>query len=222
MREQQEIIVKQSDLNLKLQKARLRELELKMNPEIIYPNLSFIRNKAEKNPELASQMVISMAGILRKLVDNFDHEQAMLSDENNLFKRYAELLKLRLERSFEIKVELAPGIEAERVPSLILMVPLFEELFFGEYEKYFHTVNEMFFQVKRISESEFEVNISIKNILDAELLSGQIKDDSTVNAIRELLENLRDGTFVFEPEVEGLDLMLKLTSHKQLEESVYG
>lgn len=222
MREQQEIIVKQSELNLKLQKARLRELELKMNPEVIYPNLSFIRNKAEKTPELASQMVISMASILRKLVDNFDHEQAMLSEEVNLFKSYAELLKLRLERSFEIKIKLSSEIEAERIPSLILIAPLFEELFFGGYEKHCQSVKEMLLKVKRISESKFEVSISIKNISGAELLSDQIKNDPIVKAIQELLDNIRNGTFVFKPLIEGSNLVLTLESLKQPEESIYG
>ena len=217
MREQQEIIIKQSELNLKLQKARLRELELKMNPEIIYPNLSFIRNKAEDNPELASQMVISMAGILRKLVDNFDHEETKLSDEVNLFKVYAELLKLRLEHYFEIRVGLSKAIGTETVPSLILLAPLFEELLFGKYENHFQSIEEMFFTGTRISENKFMVSISIKNISDEESLSNKIKAEPIVKAIQELLNSLRNGTYLFEPIVEGKNLLLSLQSVKQPE-----
>ncbi len=99
MRELQQFTIKQSDLNTKLQKARLKELELKMNPEIIYPNLSFIKEKATSNPNEASQMVILMASILRRLVDNMEDEKVRLSDEATFFKMYTDLIKLRLELS---------------------------------------------------------------------------------------------------------------------------
>ena len=222
IREQQDMIVKQSDLSLKLQKARLRELELKMNPEIIYPNLNYIREKAETHPESASQMVILMAGILRKLVDNMENEQAKLSDEANLFKKYTELLKLRLERPFEIEVKLPEKISGERVPSLILLTPLFEELFFGEYQIYTNSVDELIFEVEKISEAKFKATIELKNITNGPELSSKIKSKPIIRSIKKLLYDLPDGTFEFTPVVEKSGLILTLESDKKIMAGVDG
>ena len=220
IREQQDMILKQSELSLKLQKARLRELELKMNPEIIYPNLKYIRDKAETNPDAASQMVILMAGILRKLVDNMENEQAKLSDEANLFRKYAELLKLRLERSFEIEVKLPEKISRETAPSLILLIPLFEELFFGEYQTYTNSVDELVFKVEKISEAKFKASVELKNITNKSELSDKIKNDPIVKSIENLLYDLPDGTFIFIPVVEKSGLILSLESEKKIKAGI--
>lgn len=217
IREQKNITIKQSELNLKLQKARIRELELKMNPEIIYPNLGFIRDKAERNPELASQMVILMAGILRKLVDNMEAEQAKISDEAQFFKKYSELLKLRLERSFSLNINLPGDIKEERVPSLILSIPLFEELFFGRYKGYLSSVTELIFTAKRIFENGFEICIQIRGIYEEQLVEELLKEEPLIDIINELLGDLPTGAFSFTPEVAGCNLLLKLRSEKKAE-----
>ncbi|MBO6523330.1 MAG: histidine kinase [Balneolaceae bacterium] len=220
IREQRDIVVKQSELNLKLQKARLKELELKMNPEIIYPNLGFIRNKAETQPELASQMVILMAGILRKLVDNIENEQAKLSDESIFFKKYGELLKLRKECNIEAIVKIPSALLNERVPSLILIIPLFEALFFGEYKEHLKSVQEISFTAQKVAENEIEEVISFVEVLDGDKLIDSLKKSSLIKNLNEMLEDLPHGVFSFAPYMEGSALALKLKSKKEEREFV--
>ncbi len=215
IREQKDIIVKQSELNLKLQKARLKELELKMNPEIIYPNLGFIRNKAETHPELASQMVILMAGILRKLVDNIENEQAKLSDESIFFKKYVELLKLRKEHPIEARVEIPSFLLNERAPSLILLIPLFEDLFFGDYKKYLDSVRKISFTVQSISKKEHKEEIILEEIQNADELMDLLEKNPMIKDINNMLEGLPNGVFSFSPNVKDSSLLLRLQSKKE-------
>ncbi len=219
IREQKNIIVKQSELNLKLQKARLKEIELKMNPEIIYPNLGFIREKAETHPELASQMVILMAGILRKLVDNIENEQAKLSDESVFFKKYVELLILRKGHMVDASVEIPSDLLNERVPSLILLIPLFEDLLFGKYEKHLNEIQKINFTVRKTEKHELIEVIEFVGVRNGDALIKSLKISSLIHGINELLGGLPDGVFSFNPYIRGSVLVLELESKTEKEET---
>lgn len=219
IREQQEIVVKESELNLKLQRARLKELELKMNPEIIYPNLGFIKEKATENPEEASQMVILMAGILRRLVDNMEDEKVKVVDEANFFQMYIDLIKLRLKRPLEVKINIDKSIMSEKVPSMILIIPLFEKLFFGEYSDYFSKVDEFAFSVLKISEDKLEEIILIKNLRSIDSLSIKLQDERLINQINSQLIDLAKGEFTFKVKLKDTELALRLVSSKRENET---
>lgn len=221
IREQQQFKIKQSELNLKLQKARLKEMELKMNPEIIYPNLGFIKEKASSNPEEASQMVILMASILRRLVDNIEDEKVKLSDEATFFSMYTDLIKLRLEKSFEVKIWLNTELEDKKVPSMILIIPFFEELFFGKYSTYLKRIDEIIFSVERISDSNVAEVISVKGISESIIFSKMLKEEPLIKKINDQLGTFSKGNFEFQTELEKEVLVLKLASQEMTTERSY-
>lgn len=221
IREQQQIIIKESELNLKLQKARLKELELKMNPEIIYPNLGFIKDKTIENPEEASQMVILMAGILRRLVDNIEDEKVKISDEISFFRMYADLIKLRLENPFEVDVKVSEHLEDEKVPSMILIIPMLEKLFFGEYSDDFKEVDKLVFSARRISKNKIEETITIKHLSNIHEVSKKLESEQLIDKINQQLVELAKGEFTFKTQLNETGLVLRLVSQQQEIEVLY-
>ncbi len=222
IREQQQFKIKQSDLNRKLQKARLKELELKLNPEIIYPNLDFIKNKAITHPVEASQMVILMASILRRLVDNMEDEKVRLSDEATFFKMYTDLIKLRLEKAIEVAILLEKEMEGNKVPSMILIIPFLEELFFGKYASSFKNCTEIVFSAEKLSEEKIKEVISIKGTSDNQATKEKLELEPLVERINHQIVTFVKGEFSFYAEPKKDGITLNLVSEKRIAEVEYG
>lgn len=221
LREQQLFTAKESILNLKLQKARLKEFELKMNPEIIYPNLGFIREKATTSPEEASQMVILMAGILRRLVDNIDKEKVRLSEEAAFFSMYTDLIKLRLETTSTVTISLEQELEKEKVPSMILIIPFFEELFFGKYAPIVKNFSEITFTAKKLTDHIISEVITIRGVLETQNLANALAKESLIDWINFQLQTLVKGNFAFKTQVKRDELILALETDNRLFELDY-
>jgi hypothetical protein len=214
IREHEKVNSRTSRLKLELQKAKLKEIELKMNPEIIYPNLEFIRTKAEKSPSEASQMVILMAGLLRKLVDNMEEEKILLSDDIQFFRMYVDLVSLRLQRPIEVEVELERVSEQQKVPSMILVVPLLEELFFGEYQAHTEGFNKVCFCAVRYAADHYRIFIKLGELGEPEGLEKKLRLDPRVKQSNELLSGFEDEEYIYTPYVSDKVLELRLSVHK--------
>ena len=215
IREQNTIATRASELRLELQKARLKEVELKMNPEIIYPNLRFIRKKAENNPEEASQVVILMAGILRKLVDNMEEERIELSEDIQIFSMYMDLVCMRMERHIEVSSKLKGMNGSDKVPSIILVIPLLEELFFGRYKSYTEGIQAVEFNARKLIQGDSVVQIYLRNLPNTEKLEEFLNSDHILKMVNNLLSGFENGVYFFEATIEGNDLLLQHTIEKE-------
>ncbi len=219
IREQKKIVERESELKLELQKARLKEVELRLNPEIIYPNLEFIKTKAGNSPEEASQMVILMAGILRKLVDKMDEEKVSVSENTQLFRMYANLVKLRLEKAFEVDLgdDKFPG--SEKVPSLILFIPLLEKILFGEYKDFTKNFRGLGYHCKTGAESGLTLSISIDGVQDGNALLKALESEDEVRNIVQLLEGFSTKEHRLNYSVSGdkLELIVLVNAGKEVE-----
>lgn len=220
IREQRKIVERESELKLELQKARLKEVELRLNPEIIYPNLQFIKTKAKESPEEASQMVILMAGILRKLVDNMDEEKVSVSENTQLFRMYANLVKLRLEKALEVDLGDDKFSGSQKVPSLILFIPLLEKLMFGEYNTYSCSISGLGYHCKKGPDSELTLNISIDGIRNGKELQQTLESEPEIKNIVQLLEGFSNHDHTLKYSVTGnkLELIIVVMT---AEEGVY-
>lgn len=212
---------KESKLKLELQKAKLKEIELRMNPEIIYPNLSYIKLKAEKNPELASQMVISMAGLLRKLVDNLESEKIKLSDDIQFFRMYVNMVNLRLERMIETSIDLRGVYQQKRVPSMILIVPLLEELFFGKYSSYMDGLDKIEYQAVKIDSAQTNVCLTFKYLSTTEELQEYLDQENLIRSVNDLLSGFTESSYRFNATVGNNTLKLMMSiftnqGHKEI------
>lgn len=219
MREHGTASVKESELRLELQKAKLRELELKMNPEIIYPNLEYIKEKAEKNPEEASQMVILMAGLLRKLVDHLEGDHIKLTDDIQFFTMYMDIVKLRKEQSinFETRIDGLSG--NEKVPPMILLTPFLEELLFGKYKTYIKGISEVTYIAKRTNRNQLELVISMGSISTQEGLQEYLDDEFLIKTVNEQLSVFASDEFKFKVQV--IEMKVILTLYLETTEEVF-
>lgn len=164
LKEYQEIKVKGSELNVQLQKAKLREVELKLNPEIIYPNLAFIREHTLEKQEEASQMVILMAGLLRKLVDSLEDDKIKLSEESEIFRMYTDVCRLKLQRFIEVDIHIDQQLSDKQVPSMILLIPFIEELLFGEFASFSKEFQRFVYSATKNSEGYFQITLELHGI----------------------------------------------------------
>lgn len=206
---------KSTQLQVELQKAKLKEIELKLNPEIIYPNLGYIKQKAGIAPELASQMVILMAGLLRKLVDNLESEKIKLSDDILFFQMYINMINLRLERRIETKVDIRGLYEQKRVPSMILLIPFFEELFFGKYSTYLDQVSQIEYQAVKIDSVQSNIKLTFSDLATTEELQEYLDQEQLIKNVNIQLSGFSHNSFRFNAMVEknSLILMMSIFNH---------
>lgn len=214
LKEQGKLSLKESDLKLELQRARLRELELKMNPEIIYPTIEYIKNQTTDHPEQASQMVILLAGLLRKLVDNLEGDLIYVSDDIQMFLLYRDMLQLRKEKSFEFEKEVESFSLSKKTLPMILLIPFLEELFFGRYEPYFKEITSIKYKISGPESSVSYIEVSFYPLMKEESLDEQLKEESFLKKINILLQNGSSNKFEFNAKVEKTRLKLQLSEPK--------
>lgn len=218
IREQRKIVERESELRLELQKARLKEVELRLNPEIIYPNLRFIREKAKESAEEASQMVILMAGILRKLVDNMDEEKVSVSENTQLFRMYSNLVKLRLGKSLDVDLGNEKFSGTEKIPSLILFIPMLERVLFGEYQLHTHTISGLGYHCKGSKEKGLAYTIFIDGIENGKELLTKLETEEEISNVVKLLEGFSDQKYSLKYSVTAnrLELIVSVIEEKEL------
>lgn len=210
LREQQEVAQREARLKKELYKAKLKEIELKMNPEIIYTNLNYIKKKAKTNTKEASQMVILMAGLLRKLVDNLENERISIFDDMQFFRTYVNMLSLRLEKKID-PVSDVSGISTNyQIPSLVLIIPLLEELFFGKFASHTQTVSTLEYKAYRRINGYVNVDICCGDVADAVSLKEKIEKEPFIKTINDLLNGFSDQFYQFKIVAKESTLILKL------------
>ncbi len=202
---------KSTQLQMELQKAKLKEIELKMNPDIIYPNLGYIKQKAETSPELASQMVILMAGLLRKLVDNLESEKIKLSDDIQFFQMYINMINLRLERVVETDVEITGMYQQKRIPSMILLIPILEELFFGKYSLYTESVQKIEYRAVKIDGMKSQITLTFSELSTIDELQEYLDNEGLIQTVNAQLSDFSTNSYRFNAVVESKSLVLMLS-----------
>jgi len=217
LRENRRAANKSTQLQMELQKAKLMEIELKMNPEIIYPNLGYIKDKAGGSPELASQMVILMAGLLRKLVDNLESEKIKLSDDIQFFQMYINMIKLRLERVIETDVDIRGVYQQKRIPSMILLIPLLEELFFGKYSSYMELVNKIEYQAVKIDSVQSKIKLTFSALSTTDELQEYLDQEYLIESVNKQLSDFSNSSFRFNALVERDSLILMMSIFNYIE-----
>jgi sensor histidine kinase YesM len=115
----------QAALDQELTAARLRALEMQLQPHFLFNALHAVGALVRSaRPDDAVRSLATLGGLLRATLADGDHEIA-LGDEIALAHRYLELQKIRFADRLQITVEIAPEVRRARVPRLILQ-PLLE------------------------------------------------------------------------------------------------
>jgi two-component system LytT family sensor kinase len=115
----------QAALDQALTTARLRALEMQLQPHFLFNALhavgALIRGARAED---AVRSLATLSGLLRATLANGDHEIA-LGDEIALAHRYLALQKIRFADRLQVHIDVAPEALRARVPRLILQ-PLLE------------------------------------------------------------------------------------------------
>jgi hypothetical protein len=116
----------QAVLDQELTTARLRALEMQLQPHFLFNTLHAIGALVRSaRPDDAVRSLATLGGLLRATLAGGDQHEISLGEEIALAHRYLELQKIRFAERLQVTVEIAPEVERARVPRLILQ-PLLE------------------------------------------------------------------------------------------------
>lgn len=106
--------------------AQLKMLHYQINPHFLFNTLNAISTLVlEKRNEQAESMLLKLAGFLRYSLDRQPTELAALSAELEAQRKYLEIERTRFDDKLKVSFTIEPGLEAARLPSLILQ-PIME------------------------------------------------------------------------------------------------
>ncbi len=107
-----------------LLEARLDALQRQINPHFLFNTLNSIASLVRMKPELAREMTVKLANILRALLK--DHDSFVpLSEELNFTDDYLDIEVVRFGEKLRVKKEIDPNTLDILVPSILLQ-PLIE------------------------------------------------------------------------------------------------
>jgi hypothetical protein len=116
----------QAALAQELTTARLRALEMQLQPHFLFNTLHAVGAlvRSARSDE-AVRSLATLGGLLRATLAGGDQHEIALGDELALAHRYLELQQIRFADRLQVDIAIAPGVERARVPRLILQ-PLLE------------------------------------------------------------------------------------------------
>lgn len=180
--------LKESELKLRLERAKIRKFELKLNPDIIYPTLEYVKENAEKNPEISSQLILNLSKQMRILIDHLSEESIPLNEDILFFEHYFQSLNIRQGRSMKIDVKVDEKHVDMKIPSLVLLVPLFEKLFLGVYSKYTEKTETVTYSSGHTRPDTVELSIEMYPVENIPELKKALKEDEHLKTIQDLLK----------------------------------
>lgn len=112
-------------LESELANAQLDVLRAQLHPHFLFNTLNGISTLMYRDVATADQMVTRLSRLLRRGLDCTAHDEVPLGEEVAFLKEYLAIEQLRFGDEMTVHVEIAPGLEAARVPSCALQ-PLAE------------------------------------------------------------------------------------------------
>nr|NUR37055.1 histidine kinase [Sphingomonas sp.] len=108
-----------------LVESRLNALRLHLEPHFLFNTLNAIASEVGENPELARNMIGDLGALLRRSLDSKDSAEITLAQELALLEHYLSIQRVRFGERLGIKIDVAPDLLSEAVPSMLLQ-PLVE------------------------------------------------------------------------------------------------
>ncbi len=108
-----------------LARAELRALRAQINPHFLFNTLNTIAALIAENPRAAEDVVTQLADVFRYALTSAEHETSRLGDELAFVRAYLQIEGVRLGERLHVDERVEPGLDAVRVPSLLLQ-PLVE------------------------------------------------------------------------------------------------
>jgi two-component system, LytTR family, sensor kinase len=118
-----------AQLETQLSDARLQSLKAQLHPHFLFNSLHAVASLIRTGDTAgAVRMIGGLSELLRRVLDADAEPTSTLADEAAFIERYFEIQRVRFGDRLRTSIDLQPGVENVRVPSLLLQ-PLVENAF---------------------------------------------------------------------------------------------
>lgn len=114
-----------AELEKRLAQAKLKALQMQLNPHFLFNTLHSISSLMHKDVEAADRMITRLSDLLRAALAGSDTQEVPLRQELQLLELYLEIERIRFGERLTVKLDIAPDTLEAQVPNLILQ-PLVE------------------------------------------------------------------------------------------------
>ena len=114
-----------SELERNLTAAKLKTLQMQLNPHFLFNTLHAISALMHKDLRAADRMISRLSDLLRRALDNSDTQEVPLHEEIDFLRRYLEIEQARFGERLEVRIDVASEASNLLVPNLLLQ-PLVE------------------------------------------------------------------------------------------------
>jgi sensor histidine kinase YesM len=108
--------------------AELALLKSQISPHFFFNTLNNIYSLSTINPEDSRTAILKLSKMMRYLLYDSEEGDTKLSNEIELMTNYIELMKLRLDENYDLRVKFPDEYEDFRIPPL-LFIPFIENAF---------------------------------------------------------------------------------------------
>ena len=112
-----------TELNKKIANIESQALRAQMNPHFIFNTLSSIQHYiSNHNTDAALKYLSKFAKLMRKIMENSQHQMITVAEEINALNLYLELEVMRFDKKFEYHIIIDPLIDQnyDRIPSMLI------------------------------------------------------------------------------------------------------
>jgi signal transduction histidine kinase len=124
-REAAELTLRASRLETQLAQAQLDSLKSQLHPHFLFNALHSVSALIHEDVEAADRILARVSEFLRLVLDRGAEQEVPLADELWFLEMYFDIQRARFQGRICIEVDVAPGVDAARVPPLVLQ-PLVE------------------------------------------------------------------------------------------------
>jgi len=111
---------KQIKTEKQLQEARLKILEMQMQPHFLFNALNTIVSVVRKKPAKAETLLLNLSGFLRFNFNSANRELVTLADEIVFVENYLSLMKARFDSKLEWQIEVDAFCKENEIPVMII------------------------------------------------------------------------------------------------------
>jgi hypothetical protein len=117
--------LRETELRTQLVEARLRALQLQLNPHFLFNTLNSIAALVNENPATAERMIVALGDLLRMTLATSDRKQVTIREELHLLDQYLLIERIRFGGRLKVETQIDEVLLDDLVPVFILQ-PLAE------------------------------------------------------------------------------------------------